>query len=129
MAQPDFLQMNALVGDSIYQSDEVIAEKNEWVASCVYYFRDGWETFSIKTMPSVLAKAQVYNENKTLENATFEFQSEEYDFRLPHDTGSVRWAINFGKRCVYLTINENVRVKHQVPSIIPSTSTVHVWTS
>jgi hypothetical protein len=114
------LNMNAIVGDqvrdrvsSIYQSKEVIEGKREWVESCVYYFRDGWETFSIQTMPGVLAKAQQYNEHKTIENATFELQSEEsegkeYDFRLPQDTGTVTWNINFGKGYVDITIGENV---------------------
>jgi len=114
------LNVNAVVGDkvrdlvsSIYQSKEVIEGKREWVESCVYYFRDGWETFPIEQMPEVLAKARQYNEHKTIENATFGLRSEEsegkeYDFRLPQDTGTVAWEINFGKGYVDITIGKNV---------------------
>ena len=113
LAQSNF-NLNAIVPDtvpssvnSVYESKEVVDGKNEWMASCIYWNRGGWESFPVEWMSRVLEKAQLYQQNQTQEYAIFEFVHPS-DIFAPIDAANdeILWYINFADRSVLITTGD-----------------------
>jgi len=105
------LNINAIVPDqcpanvtSLYESKSVVDGKTEWVPSCVYWNRGGWESFPVERMPEVLEKGYDYQQNQNPEDAIFTFVHDS-DIFAPIETNDVetQWMIDFADRTVLIT--------------------------